>query len=48
MGNRSMDFSSYVYGSDPCAPVCPLGVCDSPEDATKPECAESLAVRNKK
>ena len=43
MGNRSMDFSSYVYGSDPCAPVCPLGVCDSPEDATKPECADCVA-----
>ena len=44
MGNRNMDLSSYVYGqSDPsvaCAPVCPLGVCDSPEDATKPECAD--------
>ena len=44
MGNRSMDLSSYVYGqSDFCAPVCPLGVCDSPEDATKPECADCVA-----
>ena len=29
-----------VNATDPCASVCPVGVCDSFDDAGKPECAE--------
>ena len=34
-----------VNATDPCASVCPVGVCDSFDDAGKPECAECASCQ---